>query len=421
MPSLGKGFSTDTQRRRGFWYNTRMRIKIDIREDSAVRCFSESLADASGCLSAEIGNVDFCPNRIVPIVALADMRRRNGGDVDFAVPAGSAAELALRGFASRKMNPEGDIERPFGRVWRFENGDEMGRIVRACDFEVNKTVRLAKGVRLCFSWCLNEVMDNVLTHSAPNEHAAGYVMVQYVANENLLKACVFDLGIGLEDSFARSQYSPGSASEAIRLAVMRNVTSGNGQGNGLYGLKRLVGQSPAGRLHIRSAGAEYLYDPSREIEEARESWSIAGYNGTTTVDFQVCCDGELSFSDVFPDAMSQVDLWSEERELDDGRICVKVNEVVSSCGSRSAGREVRTLVENLVETEKRKVVIDFCGQENCSSGFVDELLGKLIEKYGFVAFSQMISFTNVQGIVALLINHSIIQRMATLHGRSGDA
>ena len=389
-----------------------MTWKLDVNDDESVRLFSEQLADANEPLSVEIGDAGLCPNRIVPIVALSDRFRRGGGHLALTSPAGSASEAAIFGFISGKLAPDTEIERPFGRVWRFDNGDELGRIVNSCDLEINRTARLAKGVRLCFSWCLNEVMDNVLTHSEPGGRATGYVMVQYLPDEKLLKACVCDLGIGLMESFSGSQYSPVSAADAIRLAVMRNVTSGNGQGNGLYGLKRLVGQSPSGRLHIRSAGAEYLFDSSRNIENARESWRVAGYSGTTIVDFQVRCDGELSFANVFPESMSQVDLWSEARELDDGRIRVKVCDVTKSCGSRAAGGEVRTLVENLVEAERRKVVIDFCGLENCSSGFVDELLGKLVERYGFVAFSQRISFINVQGIVGLLINHSIAQRMA---------
>ena len=90
---------------------------------------------------------------------------------------------------------------------------------------------------------------------------------------------------------------------------------------------------------------------------------------------------------------------------------VKVLDIVGGCGSRENGREVRTVVENLVEADKRKVVIDFEGAETCSSAFVDEVIGKLLEKYGFSAFVQMISIANVHGVVALLLNHSVRQRL----------
>ena len=395
-----------------------MRLDLDIGSEDVVRAFSKLLVSSHEPLTVVLGDAEFCPNRIVPVVALADIYRRNGGEVTFVCRQGTAAEMALTGFASSRMRPEKTIARPLGRVWCFCNGDELGMIVNACELEINRTVRLAKGVRLCYSWCLNEILDNVLTHSAPDGRAIGYVMVQYLPKGNLLKTCVFDAGIGLMASFANSKYSPTDAADAIRLAVMRNVTSGNGQGNGLYGLKRLVGQSPDGRLHIRSADAEYLYAPAKNIDNARTSWMLADLQGTTTVDFQICCDGELSFDGVFPDGMPLVDLWVENRESNNGSVCVSVTEIVDNCGSRSAGREMRTLVENLVETDGCKVVIDFGEIENCSSGFVDELLGKLIEKYGFVSFSQKISFKNIHGIVALLINHSISQRIVASY--SGD-
>ena len=115
---------------------------------------------------------------------------------------------------------------------------------------------------------------------------------------------------------------------------------------------------------------------------------------------------------------SAVRLFSESA---DGRIVVAIPEVVKNVGSRSAGREVRNLVENLVEADGRKVVIDFCDMENCSSGFVDELLGRLLEKYGFVAFSQFVSFIHVQGIVALLINRSIAQRMVEMQRKAANS
>jgi hypothetical protein len=51
------------------------------------------------------------------------------------------------------------------------------------------------------------------------------------------------------------------------------------------------------------------------------------------------------------------------------------------------------------------------GAETCSSAFVDEVIGKLLEKYGFSAFVQMISIANVHGVVALLLNHSVRQRL----------
>ena len=110
---------------------------------------------------------------------------------------------------------------------------------------------------------------------------------------------------------------------------------------------------------------------------------------------------------------SRVEHVEEPKALtaESGSVRVKVLDIVGGCGTRENGREVRTVVENLVEADKRKVIIDFEGAETCSSAFVDEVIGKLLEKYGFSAFVQMISIANVHGVVALLLNHSVRQRL----------
>ncbi len=391
-----------------------MRVKINLDEVAPVLKLSECLADIRSSqepLEVELVNSGFCPNRVVPILAMLDVSRSSrAGQVTVSVSS-ETGDQALFGFNSGNMRPGESVCRPFGRVWRFDNADDLNLIVNAVELELNKTVRLAKGVKLCFTWCLNEVMDNVLNHSAAVGNATGYTMVQYVPAEKLLKVCVFDMGIGLKASFEGSKYSPKTDEEAIRLAVQENVTSGKGQGNGLYGLKRLVGQSPMGKLHIKSGSGEYLYNPQKNVENARPCSPLVGISGSTMVDFQIVCDGELSFEQAFPGSQGQVDLWIEDHETESGAVRVKVLDIVGGCGSRENGREVRTVVENLVEADKRKVVIDFEGAETCSSAFVDEVIGKLLEKYGFSAFVQMISIANVHGVVALLLNHSVRQRL----------
>ena len=392
-----------------------MRVKINLDEVAPVLKLSEYLANIRSSqepLEVELVNSGFCPNRVVPILAMLDVSRSSrAGQVTVSVSSEMGAQ-ALFGFNSGNMRPGESVCRPFGRVWRFDNADDLNLIVNAVELELNKTVRLAKGVKLCFTWCLNEVMDNVLNHSAAVGNATGYTMVQYVPAEKLLKVCVFDMGIGLKASFEGSKYSPKTDEVAIRLAVQENVTSGKGQGNGLYGLKRLVGQSPMGKLHIKSGSGEYLYNPQKNVENARQCSPLVGISGSTMVDFQIVCDGELSFEQAFPGSQGQVDLWIEDHETESGAVRVKVLDIVGGCGSRENGREVRTVVENLVEADKRKVVIDFEGAETCSSAFVDELVGKLLEKYGFSSFAQVVSIANINGIVALLLNHSVQQRIA---------
>ena len=166
-----------------------MRAIINLEESSPVLKMSEFLASIKALqepLDVELVNTGFCPNRVVPILAMLDAFRSSGRGRVIVSESSEMANLALSGFKDGSMRPDESIQRPFGRVWRFDNGDELNLIVNAVELELNKTVRLAKGVKLCFTWCLNEVMDNVINHSAAVGNVPGYVMVQYVSEEKLL-------------------------------------------------------------------------------------------------------------------------------------------------------------------------------------------------------------------------------------------
>lgn len=91
-------------------------------------------------------------------------------------------------------------------------------------------------------------------------------------------------------------------------------------------------------------------------------------------------------------------VWLESRENDAGFVQLEVKRLARSTGSRAAGRDLRAMVENVVDTDRKGVVLDFVGVETCGSAFVDELVGKLIEKYGIVAFSQHVRIVNLAGV-----------------------
>ena len=183
-----------------------MRVKIDIlRHDAPLQLASFLSAADDEDVEIEIPDVELCPNRIVPVVGLADAWFTRGRAVRFVVSPHSTGEKALVGFNAHKLNADSAMSGAFGRVWRFDNAREQTNIVNAMVLELDKTANLARGVvKQCFEWCLNEVTDNVLNHSRPQGGAHGYVMVQYVPDGGRLKICVFDSGIGLKESFAGS-------------------------------------------------------------------------------------------------------------------------------------------------------------------------------------------------------------------------
>ena len=382
-------------------------IKIIKLDSSRVRSLENELEEArtSGeAVRVELPVLDCCPNVVVPLVAIVD-RYSHFGVIQEVAGLDSLDATVL----------ERSKCRSFGRVWRFTDDVMQGLVVSAYENELMSIPTLGRGFRVSFTWCINEIMDNVLTHSAPGGGPCGYVMVQYDQKHSLLKACVFDFGIGLLSSFGGSaKYNPQTSAEAIDLAVRAGVTSGKGQGNGLWGLHELIGQSVSGgRLLIKTGNGEYLYDKNQGIESSRECQQlVAGVPGGALVDFQLACGDPLSIDAVFPSTCRTADVWLENRENENGTVRIEVSKQARSTGSRGAGRDLRTIVENVLDVDQKDVVLDFVGVETCGSAFIDELVGKLIEKYGLVAFSQHVRIVNLRGIGERLLNHSLAQRLA---------
>ena len=254
------------------------RYNVNILNKSSVVALAEMLKSAGEDISICFEDVICCPHYVVPAFALIDYYRSLGRRIDVFFPEHSTIESCFK---------NGSLERPFGSVWRFDNQDVLLELFDATQKAIMKLPNIGKGFKTAFGWCLSEVMDNVLQHSQEKSglSSVGYLMIQYVHDERLLKCCVFDLGIGLYESFLGTKYNPQTPADAVGLAVMPNVTSGNGQGNGLYGLKEIVKQSDNGRLEIRSAGAKYLLENGEERVEI--AWRVPGFSGTTSVDFQI--------------------------------------------------------------------------------------------------------------------------------------
>ena len=239
-------------------------------------------------------------------------------------------------------------------------------LVNAMTLQLGKSALLGKGVKEAFIWCLNEEMNNVLTHSSLEGCAHGYVMAVVAPEAKRIKVCVFDLGIGMKASFAGTQYATEDDYVAITTAMKVNVTSGIGQGNGLWGLHELMRRAEDGSVSIASGEAAYLFSPNDGVDGQVEHVPLSGFDDTTLVDFRMTLGGTI----------------------------------------------LRTLAENAIENDGKTVTLDFDGVTFCSSAFVDELVGKLMARYGFPEFTQKGRLVNVRGLSAQLVNHSIAQRLA---------
>lgn len=393
-----------------------MKICVDLQEKGMPGLLPAKLAAAGADEDVElILKAGEClPNELVPVIAIADDYRRRGGAIKLCCVPGTYADRACGPFSDGKMQPlsRSEIPMPFDRVWAYDCADGQYAIFDALIMQIAKSVVLGQRVKESVMWCLNEVMDNVLNHSGGGGAARGYVMAQFHAEEKRLCICVFDLGIGLKASLDGTRFAASSSLEAIKSAVRQGVTCGKGQGNGLWGLRELVGCSEGGSLTICSGGAACRFSSGEGDGAEISGETFSGYPGTTLIDFQIGCSKDIDFDGIFGEGFAPVDLEEENMETAEGAIRLKILELAKGTGTRKSAEEVRHLAENVIDNRKKRVVLDFEGVEGCSSSFIDELVGKLLVKYGFLGFTQAVVCVNVGGISARLVNHSISQRLA---------
>lgn len=196
------------------------------------------------------------PNTCVPLAAIIDYYKKIGITTDL---------IFLDDLVSYASNLNIDnpyrvedehyaisLDYPFDIIWTFETPKGQNVLVSAIVDALRRTGLCGDGIFSGLEWCLNETMDNVLTHS---QSGKGFIMAQYHQTKKSFSFCVFDYGIGIYNSFINStKYHPRTRVDAITLALQEKVTRDDkiGQGNGLWGLHQIIEES-AGSLknHIR--------------------------------------------------------------------------------------------------------------------------------------------------------------------------
>ena len=86
-------------------------------------------------------------------------------------------------------------------------------------------------------------------------------------------------------------------------------------------------------------------------------------------------------------------------------------------GSRQGGKRIRSMIENLLR-DRRPVILDFDGVAVISSGFADEVFGRLFVDMGACAFMTRVEMRNVDPTVGGLIDRAIAQRTRLGNGDS---
>lgn len=164
------------------------------------------------------------------------------------------------------------------------------------------------------SYCLYEVLDNVLTHSSKNN---GTIFLHYHAKESTIKILIADDGIGIQKSLSENElYKNISEKEAIHKCIEDKVTDGKGMGFGLYSTLCLI-RNAGIRFEIHSGKHILISDGKSEIVKECEEWqgtiiyielhSNIEINPNAVLEYRT--DIEDSFNENFLDTEELEKLW----------------------------------------------------------------------------------------------------------------
>lgn len=348
------------------------------------------------------------PNASVPIASAIGFYRSIGIEVEIKSnqPLVQITHLDNPVDATNK-NAEGS--ECLSRIWRFKDATGVSVLSKHFRDALSKRVECSNGVLEAIEWCLNEVMDNVLQHS---EDSVGFIMVQIHPGSQHIAICLADTGIGIFQSLRTSKYHPRTAVDAITLALKEGVTRDPtiGQGNGLWGLLRIVGEN-SGTLTVTSGKGSVIYKEGGRVLHFDGIPYLSPRNQGTIIDFQLDASTSIDLSKALG-GHSPINLVLEAHETKEGDSLVRVIDHATGTGTRTAAMALRNYIVNLITQGASHVIIDFGGIGVISSSFADELIGKLVVKYGFYHYQRLISLNSMSEIVQTIAHRSVAQRMA---------
>lgn len=351
------------------------------------------------------------PNVCVPLAALIDWYRHESisFQCDFLGEKNYVEHTCFHNplQVEKSMN-SADLLYPLDKVWKYSSAEGENILVTAIVNAIRENIEVNKGVISSIEWCLNEVMDNVLQHSISG---IGYVMGQVHREKSRVSLCVFDLGVGIYGSLKTSKHRPRTPLDGLTIALQEKVTRDDriGQGNGMWGLKRIIDES-GGNLTIESNAAKFCVRDRKITTRTVPGYSVGEFKNTTLVDFQLDVSNTINIMHAL-NGYEPADFWLEDHETDD---CFYFNIKKDSVGTgtRIAAQKLKNIIFNSLAEEKKKVILDFEGINVVSSSFADELIGKIVAEKGFMFFVNYFEMKNVSSFNMGVINRSVEQRMA---------
>ncbi len=297
---------------------------------------------------------------------------------------------------------------------QYQDSTEQGRAVdKIVKVILGAIPQMGRRSLVAFEWSINEITDNVLTHS--ESPVGGLVQVQTFARDRKAQFVVADAGVGIPRTLREGYPTLTRDEDALEKAISEGVTSNKkrGQGNGLYGSYQMCGQGQ-GEFELHSGYASLTFVPQRKkpLRATNEGLPCNGTLVAVTIDFSKPQLLEEALR--FQGRKHEPNFLKPYEQSCDGDMCFKLVDESPSFGSRMAGKPVRTKLLNLYGMHSSgRISIDLSNVPIMSSSFADEVFGKLFLEVGAVGFMRRFELMNVEDIVRHIIDKAIAQRVST--------
>ncbi|AQT67903.1 hypothetical protein STSP2_01055 [Anaerohalosphaera lusitana] len=360
------------------------------------------------------------PNSMVPIIATVQRLIHLGVTVHCNLPSNANLRtLFLRANWAYFLDPErfrpSDVTHDRHLSTRlFRDSGEQQRVVNELIDILMRTLEVKRSFFSGLEWAINEITDNVLTHSQAD--VGGFIQLTTYKDTKRLAFCVADPGQGILNSLREAEPTLRGDADAIADAVRAGVTRNKdvGQGNGLSGTMKIA-MIANGRFLVASGRAWIAWQGGQP-----DTLSMApgqAYQGTY-VDVQLPLGEGIDLAEALSfgsgaKATLPADIIEIKYLSDDARkLKIKMGEETSGFGSRHAGKQIRTKAKNLLRSEPSCLLeIDWDGIQMVSSSYADEFIGKLFVDLQPIRFMNRVRQVNIIPVVEQLINKAIMQRV----------
>lgn len=390
---------------------------LTIKNCNHPRCVSEFLWKVKDTLNQGYRDIvikssatSYFPNACVPIAGIIDYYRKGG--IDFTYEVDPNCYLAKCGVFNPYKESEDILateKSPFDKIFYYESPTQVAAITQAYIDSISHQSLCEEGVLTGLIWCLNEVMDNVLTHSSSS---FGLVMAQYHPGNNHIVFCIYDYGVGIYKTMSESKHRARTEIDAISLAIQEGVGDGKGQGNGLYGLFETV-RGNGGSLTITSGKSSLMLFQDGKVKKFDFIPFISPEHKGTIIDFQLDLNKQIDIKKVFSTigGFDGFDIRLDNMLDDSNHLIYDIFKNGQGTATRESGKYLRVDIENTLIRNPSTIILDFANVKAVSSSFIDELIAKMVLDLGFVKFNAAVRLANMTDEIAFLCNRSLYMRI----------